>query len=250
MTFIDIHCHLDFLSKETDIEKVINDCLRKDVKCIISQGVNPESNRKTLAIAEKYDIVKCALGIYPIDALSLTDEEIDSEIEFIRKNKDKIDAIGEVGIDFKESNEKERQKKIFQKFIDLSIEINKVIIVHSRKAEIECIEMLEKSGANKVIMHCFSGKLSLVKRIIEKKWSLSIPTSVKNSEHFQKIIELAPIEQLFCETDSPYLHPDKKWPNSPENVIESYKKIAHLKGLDLLEVRAQIYKNLLQMLKE
>ena len=92
-------------------------------------------------------------------------------------------------------------------------------------------------------MHCFCGKLSLVKRIIENKWYLSIPASVKNTEHFQSVIKITPLNQLFCETDSPYLHPDKKFPNEPAFVIESYQKIAEIKNLTLLEVEEQLEKN-------
>jgi len=92
-------------------------------------------------------------------------------------------------------------------------------------------------------MHCFSGNMNLVKRIIKNNWRLSIPANVKYSEHFQKIIEITPIENLFCETDSPFLHPDKKFPNEPANVIESYKKISEIKNLSLAEVEKKIEEN-------
>lgn len=238
--FIDVHCHLDACE---DIEKVIENTEKTSVEIIVAQGVNKESNKKVLELAKKYDVIKAALGLYPIEALKMSDEEINLEIDFIRKNKDKITAIGEVGLDFKESDDKERQKSIFSKIIELSIELDKPIIVHSRKAELECIELLEKARAKKVIMHCFSGKFSLVKRIAENDWFLSIPTSVKNSEHFQKIIKEVDINNLLCETDSPYLHPDKKWPNEPANVVESYKKIAEIKGISLEETKSQIFLN-------
>src|SRR3990167_9969538 len=92
-------------------------------------------------------------------------------------------------------------------------------------------------------MHCFSGNMNLVSRIINNNWSLSIPANVKHSEHFQKIVKETPIKQLFCETDSPYLHPDKKFPNEPSNVIESYKKISEIKNLSLAEVEKIIEGN-------
>lgn len=92
-------------------------------------------------------------------------------------------------------------------------------------------------------MHCFSGNRNLVKRIIENKWFLSIPTSVKHSEHFQNLIKITPIEYLLCETDSPFLHPDKLENNEPANVIESYKKISEIKELDLGKVENKIQEN-------
>lgn len=232
--FIDVHCHLEMIE---NTGKAIENAKKAGVLTIVTQGVNIETNRKSLELSSKYDIVKSALGLYPIDSLKMSTKEIDDEIDFIRKNKGKIVAIGEVGLDFKETEDRKEQVKAFEKMVNLSIELDKPIIVHSRKAELECIEILEKYKAKKVIMHCFSGKLSLVKRIVDNKWRLSIPTSVKRSEHFQKIIEMTPIEQLFCETDAPYLHPDKKWPNEPALVIESYKKISEIKKIDLQKTK-------------
>jgi TatD DNase family protein len=239
--FIDTHCHFDMLE---DLEKRIENCRKKNVGIVSTDGVNVETNRRVLELAEDFDEVKVCLGIYPIDALKLSDAEIDAEIEFILSNSSKVFAIGEVGMDFKEDLvDCERQKGTFSKFILLAKELDKPVIVHSRKAEKECIELLEELGAKKVLMHCFSGNFKLIKRIAENGWYLSIPTCVKHSEHFKKMISEVPIEHLLCETDSPYLHPDKKFPNEPANVVASYEKIAETKGLSLKEVEKKIEEN-------
>lgn len=239
--YIDIHSHLDLCE---NIEGTVEKSKKNDVKIILTNGVNPETNKKTLELSQKNKEVKACLGIYPIDALKLSDKEIDDEIKFIEKNKDNIVAIGEVGMDFKEDQlNHEKQIKNFEKFIKLSIKLNKPIIIHSRKAEKECIEILEKNKAKKVIMHCFSGNFNLIKRIKENNWYLTIPSNVTFSEHFQKIAQLIPLEQLFCETDSPYLHPNKERNNIPANVIESYKKLAEIKKLPLNQVEKQIEEN-------
>jgi TatD DNase family protein len=239
MTFIDSHCHIDFMNNVAGIIK----CAKEANVIIVNNGINPESNRKTLDLSEKFGI-KAALGIYPIDTLKLKDNEIDSEIEFIRKNKDKIVAIGEVGIDLKWSKELEKQKINFAKFIKLAKEINKPIIVHARDAEGIAIEMLEESKCKKVVMHCFNGNMGLVKKIIKNGWMLSIPANVTFSQHFQEVVQNVPIENLLCETDSPYLHPIKgKRDNEPVNVIESYKKIAEIKKLKLEEAEKIIEEN-------
>lgn len=241
--FVDVHCHLEACE---DIEGAVRRAREAGVEIILTQGTSVDTNRRALELCLKYGIVKACLGIYPIDALKMSDSEIDKEIEFIRKNKSKISAIGEVGIDFKESTEKEgheRQKEIFSKFVKLSIEINKPIIVHSRKAELECIEILEKFGARKVIMHCFCGKFSLVERISKNNWFLSIPGNIKYSQQFQNIADKINIANLLCETDSPFLHPDKLDNNEPGNVIESYKKIAEIKKMKLEEVKDVIFEN-------
>ena len=239
--FIDAHSHIDLLD---DYKTAIKNADKENVK-IVTCGIDIPSNRKTLEIKKENPEVQICLGIYPTDALKLSEKEIVEEIEFIKKNKDKIVAIGEVGLDLKENPEEilEKQKKNLSKFVNLAKELNKPIIIHSRKAEEECIEFLEKLDYNKIIMHCFSGNFKLVKRIIENNWMLTIPTSVKNSEQFQKVIEMTPIENLLCETDSPFLHPDKKFPNEPKNVIESYKKISEIKNLPLEKVEKILEKN-------
>jgi len=247
-SFIDVHCHLDLCE---DIDKVLEKADKSDVKIVLANGVNPKSNRLVLSIAEKYSKeckVLPAFGLYPIDALKLNENEITEEIEFIRKNKEKIYALGEVGMDFKEDNENhKKQIELFEKIIGLAEEIDKPLIVHSRKAEKECIEILEKLRAKKVIMHCFCGKLNLVDRIIKNNWFLTIPTNVKSSEHFQKVIEIVPIENLFCETDSPFLHPDKLRNNEPTNVVVPYQKIAEIKKMELGAVKQKIFDNFLKV---
>ncbi len=245
--FIDVHCHLDMLAKEgVTVKKAVANAIKKKVSCIVVNGVNPKHNRDILALAEDFEEIKPSLGMYPIDALKLTDKAIDEEIDFIIKNKKDIYAIGEIGLDLKEDSlhgSFGRQKIVFEKFVKLGMKIDKPVIVHSRKAELETIDMLESLGAKKVIMHCFSGKMSLADRIAKNGWCLSIPALVKYSEQFQEVVRRVPIENLLCETDSPYLHPDKKWPNEPANVVESYKKIAEIKGLKLKEVEKKIEEN-------
>lgn len=239
--FIDVHCHLNLLQ---DISQILERAHKADVHVMVTQGTNKDSNRIALDLAEDFTDVKAALGLYPIDALAMKEKEIESEIAFIRKNKNKIVAIGEVGLDLKEDVEQfSKQQRVFQLFIELAKELDVPIIVHSRKAELQCIVQLEQARIKKVIMHCFCGKLSLVKRIIDNGWSLSIPSSVKNSEHFQHVVKMTPIGQLFCETDSPYLHPAREFPNEPANVRVSYEIIAKIKNMKLKDVEKMVEKN-------
>jgi len=239
--FIDTHSHIDLLE---NISEIIENAKKSNVK-ILTAGIDINSNRKILEIKKQNPEIEICLGIYPTETLKISEEEINSEIDFIRNNKNKIIAISEVGLDLKENSSEtlKKQKENLSKFIELAKELNKPVIIHSRKAEKECIEFLEKFNYKKIVMHCFSGNFKLVKKILENNWILTIPTSVKNSQHFQKVIEIAPIKNLLCETDSPYLHPDKKFPNEPKNVIESYKKISEIKKIPLKEVEKTLEKN-------
>ena len=244
MGFIDIHSHLDMCE---DIPEIIRECNEKDIT-IVTCGVNPVSDRKTLALKEKYPEIGICLGVYPLDSLKMSDDEILEEINFIREKRDFIIGIGEVGLDLHNDKSPENfdiQKKNFDRFVKLAIELDKPLVVHSREAEEETIEFLEKYEYKRIIMHCFSGGMKLVRRIVKNGWYISIPASVKYNEHFQKIVEIVPIEKLFCETDSPFLHPDKiqGMKNNSTYVTESYDKVAEIKGLKVNEVKKQILEN-------
>ncbi len=251
---IDIHCHLDHPLFNGKYDKIIDNAKKAGLKVILTAGINPETNRKTLELAKKYDIVKAALGIYPPKTLLNEIKEggyplkpvlpdIDEELDFIKKNKKHLTAIGECGLDYSMDENKENQKEIFQKQIDLAEKLDKPIIVHSRKAESDCIEMLESSRLKKVLLHCFSGKKKLVKKAVNLGFYFSVPTNVTRAQNFQIMAEIVNINQLFCETDSPYLSPFKEKMNEPANVIESYKKIAEIKNMDLNETINNIWMN-------
>ncbi|MEK6894473.1 MAG: TatD family hydrolase [Nanoarchaeota archaeon] len=251
--FIDVHCHLDKLIEEgITAAQAIKNAKSKGVEQMIVNGTDHAQNQIILSLAEKHKQVLPALGIYPTDALKLSEREIDEEIEFIKKNKDKIVAIGEVGIDLKEEElhkTLDKQKNNLRKFVNLAIKLNKPVIIHSRKAELHTIELLEELNAKKVVMHCFSGKMSLVDRIAKNGWFLSIPANSHYSQQFQDVIKRVPIQNLLCETDTPYLHPLKEWPNEPANVIYSYKKIAEIKGIKLEEAEKEIENNFNKLFK-
>ena len=184
----------------------------------------------------------CALPI-SIDALKMSDKGLLKEIQFIKNHAADIAGIGEVGMDFKESNERKKQEEIFILFIQLAKELNKPLIVHSRNAEEECVDVLEKMKARKVVMHCFCGSKKLIKRIVENGWMLSVPANVHYNAQFQDLVKETPIANLLCETDSPFLHPFREKNNEPANVIYSYKKIAEIKNISLDRVEKKIEEN-------
>jgi len=261
---IDIHSHLDHCYFDDDLDNVISNAKKANVKVILTAGINPEKNRESLEIAKKYDIVKACLGIYPIQydknssinkismkKINIKNKiekneklNIDEEIKFIEKNKKNIVAISEVGLDYHwDKNNVNEQKRLFEKMISLAEKFNKPIIVHSRKAEEDVIDMLQSSKLKKIVMHCFTGRKSLVKKIIDDGWFLTAPTSIVRSTQFQENAKLAPITQLFCETDAPYLTPFKNKRNEPAFVVEAYKKLAEIKNMELKEVINNIWMN-------
>ncbi len=251
--YLDVHAHLDpYFYTEEQIEEAVKNAETNNVKIIIANGLNKETNRHALMLAKKYSQIKAALGIYPWEAMmddvkaghykeESINFDVNEEIAFIKKHKDNIIAIGEVGIDQKSEHKTRKQFDIFEKIIILAKEIDKPLIIHSRKAEAEVIDLLEKHQVKKVVMHCFSGKKALWQKIRDNKWYCSIPTNCVRSDHFQELIKFMPITQLFGETDSPFLAPVKDAKNEPANVVETYKVIAKIKKMELQEVENSLW---------
>lgn len=256
---VDIHCHLDHARFKADLPKVIERAGKAGLKTIITSGVNSTTNRLILKIQDKYkDIVRLSFGLYPIDVLAKEIEkgesdgfqrdietfDLDSELAWIEKNKSNCVAIGECGLDFSwNTGQEQSQIPIFEKIIKFARKIDKPLIVHTRKAELECLDLLEKNKSNKVILHCFSGRKSLIKRGIELGYYFSIPPIITRLEHFKTLVSLVPINQLLTETDSPYLSPVAGERNEPANVQVTIKEIAKIKNLPEKQVEEIIYDN-------
>jgi len=258
MKLVDAHCHLDGERFENDLDEVVERARKAGVENIIISGINPSTNREVLKISNKYDIVKCSFGIYPVDAVASKVKEandgnipryveafdVDKELAWIEENKDQCIAIGEAGLDYKVLPEtKELQKIEFKKVIELCKKLNKALVTHSRKAEEDLIEMLEEAKIKRVMMHCFQGKKRLIKRCVENGWFLSVPAVITRLEHFKMLVEIVPLENLITETDAPYLSPVYGERNEPANVRITIKEIAKIKNISEEVAAAQIYKN-------
>lgn len=257
MRLVDVHCHLDHPAIIDDIDNIISRAEKAGIRAMVTCGITPRTNEIALDLAKRFKSVYCSLGIYPPDALrreisgseypiKIEKFDVDEQIEWIRKklNTEKVLAIGEVGLDYaSEKADKKEQKNIFEKFITLSEKTKKPLIIHSRKAESDVTEMLESSKLKNCVMHCFSGKFKLVKRLQDLGVNFSIPTNVVRSQQFQLLAESTNLSQLFTETDAPYLSPFKEKNNEPSFITESIRKIAEIKKMTEEEISNQMYMN-------
>lgn len=259
MNLVDVHCHLNHASFKNELGAVLERAKKAGLKAIIVSGTNTAANREVLELAKKDSIIKASLGIHPIDALGLSEGEtgivkqkrpinLEEEFKFIEENKEKIIAIGEVGLDFHWDNEHhQEQMEIFQKVIRFAIRIKKPIVVHTWDAEEECLNLLEQEvkGQIQVVLHCFSGRKSLITRAKELGYYFSAPPSITRTGNFQNLVHKVDLKQILTETDAPWQSPFKGENNEPAYVIETIKKIAEIKKLTEQEVADQIWKNYL-----
>lgn len=252
MIYADVHAHLDLFGSE-ELEGVLERAKYVGVKAIVTSGVDVKSNRAALELAKSHStsqgingIIKAALGIYPTDALKMNDNEIDSELKFIKNNSGTVAAIGEVGLDYLKTEKKEdreRQKEVFAKQIELAKKLDKPLVVHSRRAEKEAVDMLISASVKKAVMHCCMADMKTVKRASDAGLFFSIPALILRSSHFKKLVEVVPGSRLLTETDAPFLspHPNKK--SEPAMVAEAAGAIAKIKGITAEECANILYAN-------
>jgi TatD DNase family protein len=263
MKLIDVHAHLDDLRFEKDLDEVIIRAEKNNIYKIFTSGINPKTNRKALKISKKFKIAETCFGLYPLDAIAgkvkehsddvsrlIEPFDVDIELKWIEKNQNNCIALGEIGLDFKIApNYKKEQIEVFEKVLKLAKKLDKPVIIHSRYAELECIEILESFEMRKVIMHCFSGKKSLIRRCVENGWFLSVPPVITRLDHFKTLVEITPLENLLTESDSPYLSPISGERNEPANIGITIKEIAKIKNMSDEDISKQIFKNVEKLFK-
>jgi len=266
MNLVDVHCHLNHEQFKPDFEEVIRRAEATGVRAIVISGVNPEANREVLQLVGKHSLLKACLGIYPIDALGLSEGEtglprhpgkidLESEFKFFEENKDQIVGIGEIGMDFHWATKEETytaQADNFRKIIQFAKKIKKTILIHSRDAERECLEILGQeitSHEIPVVLHCFSGRKSLIREAAAKGYYFSIPPNIVKSSSFQALALVVDIKQILTETDAPWLSPFPGKRNEPAFVSETIKKIAEIKKISPEEVAKQVWENYLKIFK-
>ena len=240
---IDVHCHIDSeMYSDEERNRVIDNAINKRIKMITVPLLTIERER-ALKLKEKYGSwIEIVTGSHP-----LTEEDVEEVINFIIKHQDIIVGIGEIGLDFKPPNNNietmEKQIKKFERFIKLAMELDKPIVVHSRSAGRQSLDVLIKNDAERVLMHAFSGNVKYVRRGVQAGYYFSVPpTSYRNVQKIN-LIKAVPIEQLMLETDSPVLSPLPDTVNEPSNVLFSALIISMIKDMDVKEVIDVTYKN-------
>jgi TatD DNase family protein len=199
--------------------------------------------KRNIELAAGNSMLKAAAGLYP----TILDQAQAREMQaFIRKQHEHLVAIGEVGLDYwvvKEESDKELQREIFKGFIDLSLELDLPLNVHSRSAGRHAVALLLDGGAGRVQMHAFDGKASAALPALETGFYFSIPPSVARSRQKQKLVRNLPLACMLVETDSPVLGPTPAERNEPANVRISINAIAEIKGIHEAEVIEAVNEN-------
>ena len=245
-SFIDTHCHLDIL--ESSPEESIIEAKQAGVQRMVTIAVDEPSLDFVSSTVQKFPSVYGSVGFHPHDASKLTTSLL-QKIRQLAEEQHKLIAIGEIGLDYHYMNSPaEIQQQAFRKQLQLSVELNLPVILHSREAETDTLKILQEFPVPSLgVAHSFTSSIEMAKVLVDMGWYLGINGIVtfKNAEDLQEVVRWLPLEHLLLETDSPFLAPIpfRGKPNKPAHIPTIANFIAKLKKITLEELAQQTTAN-------
>ena len=238
---IDTHAHLEMPEYDEDRGDVIKRARENGIGYIVTVGIDIDTCRKALALADEFDTVYAIVGVHPHNVKHIDGKTYGQLKKFVEHEK--VRAVGEIGLDFyRNISPQDMQKKRFRELIALAREVKLPVVVHDRDAHDETLATLKEEKAFEVggVLHCFSGDYGMASQCFDLGFYISIPGTVtfRNAHALQEVVRRSPLERMLVETDAPFLTPvpfrGKR--NEPSYVRFVADAIAHLKGIDAGEV--------------
>lgn len=240
VVLIDAHAHLEELE---DLSNALSEAKSSGVKAIVAVGMDLDSNRKTLKIAQtNRGFVFPAIGYHP---WLIKENEVKKNLIFIKDHIQECLALGEIGLDYKTHVKKELQWNVFEEILDLAAEYEKPVILHCRFSHKRTYEMVMERGIRKAVFHWYSGPLDLMDKILKSGYFISATPALAYSSLHQQALKKAPLERILLETDTPVSYQGKE--SKPKNVLISLAEVARLKELDPIVVAKQTTINSTQL---
>lgn len=247
MELFDSHAHYNDEKFEQDREELLKEIYNSGVTKLVNAGYSLESSKTAIEIANSHEFIYATVGISPNDIEGFKKEDL-NEITKLAQNK-KVVAIGEIGLDYYWNKEnKDLQKEVFVSQIEIANKLNLPIVIHTREAIYDTLEILKNNNCNKKgIFHCCPFNVDLVREGLKLGFYISFagPTTFKNSKNANEIINMVPLSKMLIETDSPYLSPEplRGRRNDSRNVKYIAQKIAQVKQISEEEVAKATYEN-------
>ena len=257
MEFFDTHSHYNDEKFNEDRDQIIEETYRSGITKFICAGYNIPSSIQSLEISKKYEFIYSICGISPND-IPQSEEELWKDIAEISRivadNKEKkLVAIGEIGLDYYWNKEnKELQQQAFVKQIELANKLELPIVIHSRDASVDTIQILKENPVSKKgIFHCCQLNQEMIRQALELGFYISFagPITFKNSKNAEDVVKMVPMDKILIETDSPYLSPEpnRGKRNDSRNVKIVAQKIADFKNITIEEVAKITYENAMKI---
>lgn len=234
---VDSHCHLDRLDLTPfggSFEAMLEASARLDVRHMLCVCIGVENFAEVLSYAERYSNVHASVGKHP-DDLDGVEPSLDELIAW--GSHPRVIAVGETGLDyFRQKGDLTWQQNRFRRHIQASIALKKPLIIHTREASIDTLQILREEGASRGVFHCFTESLEVAEAAIDLGFYISFSGIVtfKNAKALQAVAAQLPLERILVETDAPYLTPDpyRGKPNFPGNTHYVARCLAELKGIE------------------
>lgn len=248
---IETHFHLDYL-KEVTAEDILSAARDVGVERFMTIAVQPDNMPTALSLAERYDDVYATLGVHPHEA-ELFNDATDGYIQTHAINP-KVVAVGEIGLDyFYDHCDRDVQKRVFQRQLQLAIDCQLPVVIHTREADDDTIAILKEYAPQmpkKGVVHSFTSGLELAAIAVELGFCLGINGIVtfNKADNVREVVKQTPLESLLLETDAPYLTPVpyRGVENAPKYLPFVAEKIAEVKNIDVEAVLATTYQNSLR----
>jgi TatD DNase family protein len=237
----DTHVHVNAEQFNEDLEDVIERAKEAGIDNMVVVGFDRPTIIRAMELIETYDFMYAAVGWHPVDAIDMTEDDLQWIEEL--SNHPKVVAIGEMGLDYHwDKSPKDVQMEVFRKQIRLAKKVGLPIIIHNREATADIVNILKEEEASRVggIMHCFSGSAETALECINMNFYISLggPVTFKNAKKPKEVAAAVPLDRLLIETDCPYLapHPYRGKRNEPSYVKLVAEQIAEIKQLTIEEV--------------
>lgn len=254
MELFDSHAHIDFPRYNKDRKKVIERARAEGVKYILNCGADLESSQRAVKLADEFEGIYAAVGIHPHEA-SLYSIEIAKKLQKLAENK-MVVAFGEIGLDYHYDNSpRDEQRQAFRAQLRLAESLNLPVIIHSREAEEDTINILreEWDPENGGVVHCYSSSAEMAKDLLDLKFHIGFTGLItfKNLEWLRRIVSNTPIKRILVETDSPYMSPEpfRGRRNEPARVKEVARRVAECHNLTIEKTAEITTQNGLKLFK-
>jgi TatD DNase family protein len=252
MRFVDAHIHLADNKYAPNVGEIVEDAKRLNVLALVANSMDLESSCRSLSLTEDYpDHVYAALGIHPWNSKQLKPNEVQNTIDLILRNaenRQRVVAIGEIGLDSSYSGNEEpteAQLQVFHKMLSTAEKTSLPVIIHSRGTASQIVSLLPSYKIEKVLLHWFSWPHSLIPTIVDRGYYITEGPPSVFSNGIREVIRRIPLTNLMTETDGPvrFRGPFKGKLTTPSFIPTIVEAIAELKGKEKTEVADQIFQN-------
>ncbi len=237
MKLVDTHCHITDDKYDEDRNEILKE-IEENLEFAVNIGFDLESSKRSIDLADRYDFMYAVVGVHPTDINGYNDE-LEENLEKLALHP-KVVAIGEIGLDYHwMKDEKEKQKSIFRRQLEMAKRVNKPVVIHTRDATKDTLEILKEYHEIKGIVHCYPGSYESAVELMDNYYfGVGGVITFKNARKLVEAVTKIPLERLVIETDAPYLTPTpfRGKRNNPVYVEYVARKIAEIKGVSYEEV--------------